>query len=210
MALTEQALRRFLPDLPDAPGWVQPINDACNRFAISSSERLAAFLAQVAHESGHFRRLEENLNYSAKGLVGTWPKRFTSLDMAEGFARQPEKIANRVYASRLGNGDEASGDGWRFRGRGLIQLTGRGNYRTAGTALAMPLETQPELLLQRQAAALAAGHFWASHGLNELADNEAADNDDEDFTTISIKINGGRVGLADRFELWRRARAAFV
>jgi putative chitinase len=210
MALTEQALRSFLPGLADAARWVSPLNEACDRFGITTAARLAAFLAQVAHESGNLRRLEENLMYSAKGLIGTWPRRFPSLEMAERFARQPERIANFVYANRLGNGNEESGDGWRFRGRGLIQLTGRGNYHTTGAALGLPLEAQPELLFQPGPAALAAAQFWSSRGLNELADHDAADNDDEDFTRISITINGGREGLAQRFELWQKARTAFV
>jgi putative chitinase len=208
MALTEQALRRFLPLLPDAAGWMQPLTSACARFSISTPERQAAFLAQVAHESGGFIRLEENLRYSAARLRDVFPRRFPTLEGAKSFEFQPEKIANLVYSNRLGNGPAESGDGFRYRGRGLIQLTGRSNYRSAGTALGVPLETSPDLLLQRELAVLAAAQFWQSRGLNELADHNDADNDDEDFVIISIRINGGREGLERRKELWQRARAA--
>jgi putative chitinase len=180
-----------------------------DRFEINSSARIAAFLAQVAHESGELRRLVENLNYSAKGLMRVWPKRFPTLEKATAYERQPEKLANYVYAKRLGNGDEASGDGWRFRGRGLLQITGRGNYRTAAKALELRLEDQPDLLETPPVAALAAAQFWQSRGLNELADDRNDDDDDEDFVRISVIINGGRVGLPDRKHYWSRARQAF-
>jgi putative chitinase len=176
-------------------------------FDISSPVRMAAFLAQVAHESSELRTLAENLNYSAAGLRATWPKRFTSDAQAQFYARQPERIANFVYASRLGNGDEVSGDGWRFRGRGLIQLTGRSQYRSAGAALKLPLEAQPELLEQPEPAGRSAGLFWLSHGLNDLADlsDDRAD-DDEDFILITKRINGGTAGLAKRQAYWAVAK----
>jgi len=117
---------------------------AAGRREVDSPIRMAAFLAQVAHESSELNVLAENLNYSAAGLRATWPKRFTSDAQARSYARQPERIANFVYTSRLGNGDEKSGDGWRFRGRGLLQLTGRSQYRAAGAELDLPLEAQPE------------------------------------------------------------------
>ena len=123
------------------------------------------------------------------------------------YERNPEKLANYVYALRLGNGDEASGDGWRYRGRGLIQTTGRSNYRATGVALTQPLEAQPELLRTPGMAALSAAWFWKSHGLNELADVGGA-GDDEDFETISIRINGGRAGLDSRKAYWEAAKDA--
>jgi len=150
----------------------------------------------------------ENLNYSAVGLCKTWPKRFSTLDLAKSYERQPELLANYVYAKRLGNGDVSSGDGWRFRGRGLIQLTGRGNYRTCGVAVALPLETEPERLETPEAAALAAAQFWQSRGLNHLADDQNDDNDDEDFIAITRIINGGTAGLTSRRMYWGRAKAA--
>jgi len=210
MAVTEQALRTFLPTLTGHAAWIVPLNAACDRFFISTPQRQAAFLAQLAHESGGLRRLEENLNYSAARLMAVWPKRFPTLEFASTFERQPEKIANFVYANRIGNGPVESGDGWRYRGRGLIQLTGRSNYRSTGAVLDLPLEAQPDLLLEREHAAMAAAQFWQSRGLNELADHNDADNDDEDFVRISVRINGGRAGLTERRELWAKAREAFA
>ena len=126
------------------------------------------------------------------------------------YERNPELLANYVYAKRLGNGDAASGDGWRFRGRGLIQLTGRGNYRSCGLAVTLPLETEPEQLETPEAAALAAAQFWQSRGLNHLADDQNDDNDDEDFVAITKVINGGTAGLTARRMYWVRAKAVLV
>lgn len=208
--LTETRFAAFLPDAPDIPTWTRVLNDAMDRFDVRTLRRVAAFLAQIAHESDEFRRVVENLNYTAKRLMQVWPKRFTSLAKARRYERQPKKLANYVYANRLGNGDEASGDGWRFRGRGLLQITGRGNYRATAQALALPLEDNPELLEQPGVAALAAAHFWKSRGLNELADDRNTDNDDEDFVTISVIINGGRTGLESRKRYWARAKAVLL
>jgi putative chitinase len=208
--LTETRFAAFLPDAPDIPTWTRVLNDAMDRFDVRTLHRVAAFLAQIAHESDEFRRVVENLNYTAKRLMQVWPKRFTSLAKARRYERQPKKLANYVYANRLGNGDEASGDGWRFRGRGLLQITGRGNYRATAQALALPLEDNPELLEQPGVAALAAAHFWKSRGLNELADDRNTDNDDEDFVTISVIINGGRTGLESRKRYWARAKAVLL
>jgi putative chitinase len=177
------------------------------RFDITGIGRMAAFLAQIAHESGQLTRLSENLNYSAKRLLQVWSGRFPTLEKALVYERNPEKLACFVYARRLGNGDEASGDGWRYRGRGLIQLTGRGNYRAAAQGIGLPLEEQPELLVQPGPAALSAAWFWKSHGLNELADDRNDDNDTEDFRTITRRINGGIVGLKERIALWEKAKA---
>ena len=204
--LTRAQLAAFLPKLADAADWVSALNPALDRFEITTPPRLAAFFAQVAHESQGFARLQENLNYSAKGLMNTWPGRFRTMTMAKQFERQREKIANFVYATRLGNGDTASGDGWRYRGRGLIQLTGRGNYRDTGAAIGLPLEADPDLLLTKGPAALAAGQFWKSRGLNHLADDESNDTDDEDFVAITVAINGGKNGLVDRKEWWAKAK----
>jgi putative chitinase len=208
--ITEVQLTAFLPALPNAPTWTAALNAALDRFEINTPARIAAFLAQTAHESGEFRRLVENLNYSAAGLCKTWPNRFANLDAAKPYDRNPELIANYVYAKRLGNGDTASGDGWRFRGRGLIQLTGRGNYRSCGLAVTLPLETEPQRLETPEAAALAAAQFWQSRGLNHLADDQSDDNDDEDFVAITKIINGGTAGLSSRRTYWARAKAALL
>ena len=208
--ITEVQLTAFLPALQNAPTWTAALNAAMDRFEINTPARIAAFLAQTAHESGEFRRLVENLNYSAAGLCKTWPNRFANLDFAKPYDRNPELIANYVYAKRLGNGDTASGDGWRFRGRGLIQLTGRGNYRSCGLAVTLPLETEPQRLETPEAAALAAAQFWQSRGLNHLADDQSDDNDDEDFVAITKIINGGTAGLSARRTYWARAKAALL
>jgi putative chitinase len=140
--ITEARLTAFLPTLPNVAIWARALDEAMERFEIHTPERMAAFLAQIAHESSEFRRLVESLNYTGSRLMKVWPKRFQTLEKANEYARQPEKLANYVYAKRLGNGDVASGDGWRYRGRGLIQLTGRANYQTAGRALSRPFEIE--------------------------------------------------------------------
>jgi putative chitinase len=208
-AITVEQLKGVMPHTKNPASWLEVLNEALERFEISSRARVAAFLGQIAHESAELNRVIENLNYSVQGLRATWPKRFDSLQKAEEYARKPERIANYVYAKRLGNGDQASGDGWRFRGRGLIQLTGRGNYRATGLALGLPLESNPDVLVEPRPAALAAGYFWKSRGLNELADDRNDDNDDEDFVQITVTINGGRNGLADRRRYWQTARQVF-
>jgi putative chitinase len=207
MAAIEAAqLAAFLPTLSRVDEWTRALNAAMERFEINTPYRAAAFLAQVAHESGEFSRLIENLSYSAARLCAVWPGRFPTIQAAQPYERNPERLANYVYAKRLGNGDTASGDGWRFRGRGLIQLTGRGNYRSCGSALALPLEAEPERLESPSGAALAAAQFWQSRGLNHLADDQSDDNDDEDFISITKIINGGTAGLKSRQQYWARAR----
>ncbi|MBG8559713.1 glycoside hydrolase family 19 protein [Pseudomonas qingdaonensis] len=147
--------------------------------------------------TGHLRSLVENLNYSADALARTWPTRFTALSSAA-YARQPEKIANKVYADRMANGPESSGDGWRYRGRGLIQLTGRSNYRAAADELGLPLVDKPKLLEQPEFACQSAAWWWSQNRLNELADAGK-------FEAITRKINGGLNGQADRVALYERA-----
>jgi putative chitinase len=179
------------------------------RFSIDSPHRAAAFLAHLAHESNECRSLSENLNYSAVGLTKTWPNRFANLAAAEPFARNPEKIANLVYANRLGNGPPSSGDGWHYRGRGLIQLTGRSNYLSLSDALKIDFVAEPDQLLTPKNAALSAAWFWKSRGLNELADDRVDDDDSEDFRQITKIINGGLNGFQERLRFWGLARAAF-
>ena len=158
------------------------------------------FLAQLAHESALFERLVENLNYtSPQQIMQTWPKRFKTKTAAMAFVRHPERLANYVYADRIGNGDAASGDGWKYRGRGLIQVTGKDNYRDAGESLGLPLLEEPELLEEPVHAADAAGWFWKSHGLNRFASN---------INDCTRAINGGLNGLPDRMRLYGRASAA--
>ncbi|MBI5558055.1 MAG: glycoside hydrolase family 19 protein [Deltaproteobacteria bacterium] len=208
--ISEEQLKAIMPKCGDPALWCAPLNDAMDRFAINNPQRAAAFLAQIAHESGELCRLAENLNYAAKRLMQVWPKRFPTLEKAEMYARNPAKLANYVYAKRLGNGDEQSGDGWRYRGRGVIQVTGRGNYRTIGAALGLPLEAEPQRLEQPGAAALSAAYFWQSRGLNELADDRNDDDDDEDFVRISVLINGGKTGLKERRAYWAMAKSVLA
>ena len=202
--LTEQQLKQIMPGCTDPATWAPALNEAMTRFDISSSGRMAAFLAQIAHESGQLTHLSENLNYSAPRLMQVWPKRFSTMEKAKQYERNPERLANNVYAGRLGNGDEASGDGWRYRGRGVIQLTGRDNYRAAAKGIGLPLEEEPDQLLQPGPAALSAAWFWQAHGLNELADANA------DFGTITKRINGGTVGLKERVAFWDKAKDVLV
>jgi putative chitinase len=200
MSITQQQLLQILPSAgPVAGVFVSALNDAMTRFKIEGQLRVAAFLAQIGHESGQLRTLVENLNYSAEGLIRTWPKRF-NLVTATSAARKPEQIANIVYASRLGNGPAVTGDGWRYRGRGLIQVTGWVNYQACGSALGLDLLTRPDLLEQPVYAALSAAWFWSSNGLNELADTGQ-------FEAITRRINGGLNGQPERLKLWAKASA---
>lgn len=180
-----------------------PLRDTCARFEIDTPKRLAAFLAQIGHESGSLARTVENLNYSADGLLKTWPSRFTR-ESAALLARKPEQIANRVYGGRMGNGPELTGDGWRYRGRGLIQTTGKANYE-AVTELLLSIDKQspdfvlhPELLEAPKYAALSAGCYWDDKELNALADAGQ-------FDRITTRINGGQHGAADRRARYSRA-----
>lgn len=215
MNVTAAQLRKIMPQLPEerAAFWAPYLSAAMTEFGITTPARAAAFLAQVAHESGELARLVENLSYSAAGLRKTWPSRFKDDATAAKYARRPMAIANRVYANRLGNGDEHSGDGFAFRGRGLYQLTGRDNYRAAGKALHLPLEQSPELLEHPDAASRSAGWFWRTRGLSMLVDaGEAVADPDgprEAMIAITKRINGGLIGLDERLAYWQRARAAF-
>lgn len=159
-------------------------------YEINNPRRQAAFLAQCGHESGGLRLTEENLNYKAEALTRLWPKRFPP-DVAARYARNPQMIANRAYCDRMGNGPEESGDGWAYRGRGLIQLTGKANYIACSDALGIDLVSEPDLVAQNPVAVLSAGWFWDRNGLNALADAE-------DILAMTKRINGGTIGLEDR------------
>lgn len=166
------------------------------KFGINTGLRLAHFLAQAGHESGGFRVTNENLNYSAKGLQGIFKKYFPSESLALDYAKKPQKIANRVYGGRMGNGNEASGDGYKFRGRGYIQLTGRDNYTAFGKSIGVAIEENPDLVATQYALASAAW-FWSKNGLNKIADTGATD---AAVTMITKRVNGGTIGLADRIK----------
>lgn len=171
--------------------WVSPIKAACKRWEIESVREVAAFLSQAGHESMNFRRLEENLNYSAPRLRQVWPRRFPTAAVAEAYARNPEKLANNVYANRMGNGPPESGDGWRFRGAGLFQLTGRSNHTRCAEALGIPLKNFPDYLRSPVGAAMSAGWFFFDNDLHRLANTPGV----EDETR---RINGGLHGVEDR------------
>lgn len=174
-----------------AQRFVDPLTLACARFDINTPPRLAAFIGQCAVESARFTALEENLNYTnAQRIRDVWPSRVPTVDIAASLVRNPQALANRVYAGRLGNGDEASGDGWRYRGRGLIGITGMANYTLAATALAMPLVTEPDLVAQPAGACLTAAWFWHVHQLNALADRGQVD-------AITRQVNGPAMMHAD-------------
>ena len=200
--LTEAQLRQILPllPLPKVQQYLPHLNAAMHIYAVNTLLRTAAFVAQTAHESAQYTRMLESLFYTkASGLMATWPRRFPTEASALPYLRNEEKLANFVYANRMGNGDGASGDGFRYRGRGIIQLTGREKYRITGAALGVGLEASPELAQSPEVAFKAAGLFWKSSGLNELADAG-------DFRTITQRINGGQNGAADRLKYFETAK----
>lgn len=163
------------------------------KYDISTALRLAHFLAQCKHESGNFSRTTENLNYSAVGLTGTFPKYFPDQDTAKAYARQPEKIANRVYANRMGNGDESSGDGWKHRGYGYIQLTGKDNQTKFIQSIG--IEIAPEEIASPKYALMSSGWFWQTNRLNNIADKGAGE---AVVKEVTRRVNGGYHGLTER------------
>ena len=187
-------LAKLKGHIPDAV--IAMIPDTAAKFQINTPLRLAHFLAQCGHESGGFRLTQENLNYSAKGLNGIFRKYFPTEAAAAAYARQPQKIANKVYANRMDNGSEASGDGYKFRGRGYIQLTGRANYTLFGKAIGEDIANNPDSVSGKYAL-LSAAWFWSKNGLNKLADGGASDSV---VTSITKRVNGGTIGLADRIK----------
>ena len=169
--------------------WLEPLQETFEKYDINTPKRQACFIGQCMHESGGFKFLRENLNYSAKALMNTWPSRFPDADIAEKYARQPEMIANKVYSGRMGNTED--GDGAKFIGRGLIQLTGKDNYKAFGEAIGEDLVANPQLVEEPRYAAISAGWFWNRRQLNLLADKM-------DIDTLTKRINGGNIGIQDR------------
>ena len=169
--------------------WFEPLQETFEKYQINTPKRQACFIGQCMHESGGFKFLRENLNYSAKALMNTWPSRFPDMDTAEKFERNPSAIANKVYSGRMGNTED--GDGAKYIGRGLIQLTGKDNYKAFGEAIGEDLVSTPQLVEEPRYAALSAGWFWNKRGLNTLADAM-------DVTTLTVRINGGKIGIDDR------------
>ena len=187
-------LEKLRGHIPDAV--IAQIPDTAAKFQINTPLRLAHFLAQCGHESGGFKVTQENLNYSAKGLMGIFKKYFPTQALAESYQRQPQKIANKVYANRMDNGAETSGDGYKFRGRGYIQLTGRANYTAFGKAINEDIANNPDVVSGKYAL-LSAAWFWSKNGLNKLADGGATD---ATVTSITKRVNGGTIGLPDRIK----------
>lgn len=198
MQLTVSQLKEMVHGIPYADHWCNALNQLLPDYEINTPKRIAAFIAQCAHESGGFKFLSENLNYKAESLMKVFPKYFPTKELAEQYAKKPEKIANRVYANRMGNGDEASGDGFKYRGRGLIQLTGKTNYTWFAASLEISPEEASDYLGTFEGAAQSACWFWENNNLNKEADAG-------DIKTMTRKINGGFIGLDDRIKHYNHA-----
>lgn len=202
MITTEQLAQITSRPQASLEKWVDPLKNTMERYDITTPRRKQMFLAQIALESSGFQRVEENLNYSSKRLREVFPRYFPTQELAIQYAGKPEKIANRVYARKeLGNGNEASGDGWKYRGRGLKQLTGKYNYEQCGKGLELNLVENPDSLLIPEYAALSAGWFWESINGNKWADAD-------DFKELTKRINGGLNGYKDRQIYLKRAKKA--
>lgn len=194
MSITREQLAQIIPGNPYLDQWLHALNEILPEYGIDTPLRLSHFLAQCAHESGNFRFLKENLNYRAPTLRTLFPKYFPTDALAQDYANRPNKqeaIANRIYANRMGNGPEESGDGFRYCGRGLIQLTGRDNYTWFAASLEIPVEEAADYLQTFEGAVQSACWFWENNNLNALADRD-------DVVAVTKKINGGTIGLEDR------------
>ena len=189
--ITAEQFAQIFPHNKDPQGWVDSMNDVFPKYGIDQPHRIAAFLAQCGHESAGWSVFEENLNYSAEGLCKIFGSHFHGIEDANNYARQPELIANRIYSNRMGNGDEASGDGYKFCGRGLIQLTGKDNYQGFADSLGISVEEASEYMETFEGCVQSACWFWETNNLNQWAD--AAD-----MVTLTKKINGGTLGLEER------------
>ena len=199
--LTKDQLTQLLPGNPYIDHWLEALNQLLPDYEINTPQRIAAFMAQCAHESGGFRTLKENLNYKAVTLRKIFPKYFPTDELANEYANKPNKqeaIANKVYANRMGNGDEASGDGFRYCGRGLIQLTGKDNYSWFAASIGITVEEAAEYLQTFEGAAQSACWFWENNNLNQWADKG-------DILTLTKRINGGTIGLEDRKKHYEHA-----
>lgn len=198
MELTLQQLRQMVPGMPYSDHWHEALAQLLPDYEINTAQRIAAFVAQCAHESGNFVFIKENLNYKAESLRKVFPKYFPTNELAQAYAKRPEMIANRVYGNRMGNGDEHSGDGYRYCGRGLIQLTGRTNYENFAASLEISPEEAAEYLATFEGAAQSACWFWENNNLNVEADAG-------DIKKMTKKINGGYIGLEDRMAHYEHA-----
>ena len=201
MELTKEQLKQILPKNPHIDQWFEALSQTLPKYEIDTPQRIAAFLAQCAHESGEFTTLKENLNYKAATLRKIFPKYFPTDEIANQYASMPNKqqaIANRAYANRMGNGDEASGDGYRYSGRGLIQLTGKENYSWFAASIEITVEEAAQYLETFEGACQSACWFWETNKLNQWADIG-------DILTLTKRINGGTIGLEDRIKHYEHA-----
>lgn len=198
MQITKEQLSQLIPKNPYIDQWYEALSVLLPDYEINTPNRIAAFIAQCAHESASFTALHENLNYRAETLSKVWPKKFPPA-VAQQYAHKPEAIANRAYASRMGNGDEASGDGWRYCGRGLIQLTGKDNYTAFADSIGITPEEVSDYVQTFEGAAQSACWFWETNNLNQYADSG-------DIETMTKRINGGTLGLEDRKKHYEHAK----
>jgi len=198
MQITRDQLNSIIPGNQHLDNWLECLNTILVEYEIDSPERVAAFLAQCAHESGGFKAIKENLNYKAASLRKVFPKYFPTDELAEQYAHNQEAIANRVYGNRMGNGDEHSGDGYAYCGRGLIQLTGHDNYKAFADSLSSSMEEIIEFLQTFEGCVQSACWFWETNDLNTLADSG-------DIKAMTKRINGGYIGLEDRIKHYEHA-----
>lgn len=198
--ITNELILKVFPDNKDTSNVVSALNTILPKYDIVTNDRICCFIAQCGHESGGFNKFKENLNYSAKGLCNTWPTRFPTIEYAKQYERNPEKIANKVYSDRLGNGNESSGDGWKYRGRGAIQLTGKENYSKFAKYLEITLDETVTYCETLSGAIESACYFWETRSLNKLADIP-------DMKKLTIKINGGLLGYEDRVRNFQEAKS---
>jgi putative chitinase len=196
-ALTKQQLAQIIPGNPYLDHWFDSLSQALPDYEINTPQRIAAFLAQCAHESGGFTAIKENLNYKAESLCKVWPRYFNTGNAAQ-YAHNQEAIANRAYGGRMGNGPEESGDGYKFCGRGLIQLTGRSNYQAFADSIQISIDDASEYLKTFEGCVQSACWFWEANNLNQYADSG-------DILTMTKRINGGTLGLEDRQKHYQHA-----
>jgi putative chitinase len=202
MQITHEQMKELIPANQYAAQWCDVLNKILPGYNIDTAQRVSGFIAQCAHESMGFVALKENLNYSKESLLSVFSKYFKDAATAEQYARKQEAIANRVYANRMGNGDEASGDGYRYCGRGLIQLTGHDNYQAFADSLEMLITAVPDYLATYEGAVQSACWFWETNKLNQYADSN-------DIVTMTKRINGGTIGLDDRIKHYEHALKVF-
>jgi putative chitinase len=196
--LTKDQLAQLIKDNPYVDYWHDAMSRCLPEYDINTRYRVAAFIAQCAHESSGFKFLKENLKYRATSLVKTWPKYFPNMEIANRYAGNEEMIANRAYANRMGNGTEESGDGWKFCGRGLIQLTGRNNYQAFADSIETDINVISRYLVTFEGAVQSSCWFWENNKLNQWADHG-------DIVTLTKRINGGTLGLEDRVKHFQHA-----